>query len=734
MVWSFLFYEQGDYKSMKEQILDIMNKKDYQPLDINELYHLLNLKTAKEFTELAKALNQMVDEKKIAYNSKGQFATLSYFNITCGIIDVKEAGFAFIDTEFGGIFVPPGALKGAITHDEVMVKFHFDNKGRLEGEVTEIIKRNNTELIGILSKRHGKNIVKPLDYKVNLMVFIKDDGLKNAKPNDIVKVKVDKFYLNATADGIVLKTLGNKNLPGLDISALVMTSNVKTEFPDTLNEELKFIPNFIDASEECKINSSRKDLRDKLIITIDGDDAKDLDDAISIEKLANGNYLLGVYIADVANYVKENSLLDEEAFLRGTSIYLPDRVIPMLPKKLSNGICSLNEKVDRLVMACEMEIDEKGKVINYDIFEAIINSSHRMTYNNVNKILEDKDQDTIKKYQDIVPMLKQMKKLAKILNIMRLKRGSFEFESLEPKLILDEKGKVVRIDIRVQRTAEKLIEEFMLIANETVAEAMTWLDVPFIYRVHEKPNEEKVTKLLFALDQFGYNIKIKNKKALPKILQQILLDMEDPTRLERKKIKDAIISRLMIRSMAKAKYQEENIGHFGLASDCYTHFTSPIRRYPDLLVHRLIKQFMLGKKETLATNPMTYFASKVSASGIQSSMTEKKAEQLERDCVDFKKTEYMNQFIGQTFSGIITSVTPYGLYIMLDNTVEGLVKYTQMIDDYYEVDELKGSIMGEKTHKTYQIGDRVVIRVMSTNLEKRIIEFRILRKDNKTDE
>ncbi len=714
---------------MKNQILDIMNKKDYLPLNIDELYNLLNLNSASDFTLLAKTLNQMVDEKLIIYNSKGQFAPLAYFNIAYGIIDVKDAGFAFLDTEYGSIFIPYSALNGALTYDEVMVKYNFDSKGRLEGEVLEIVKRNNTELVGIISKYHGKYVVKPLDYKIHLQVFVKKEDINHAVSGDIVKVKIDTFCQNHTADGVIIKSYGNKNLPGLDITGLVLAKNIRTEFSNEAVEELQVIPTSINANEEMTKNPKRRDLRNKPIITIDGDDAKDLDDAICVEKLDNGHYLLGVYIADVANYVKEQSFLDIEAYERGTSVYLPDRVIPMLPKKLSNGICSLNEKVDRLVMACEMEIDSSGKVVNYEIFEAIIHSNHRMTYTAVNQILEDNDKELISKYQDIVPLLQNMEELAKILNNMRLKRGSFEFESLEPKLILDENGKVIQIEVRIRRTAEKLIEEFMLVANETVAQAMTWLDVPFIYRVHEEPKDEKLTRLLLALDQFGYDMKIKNKKALPKTLQQILLDMENETRTKSEKMKDAIVSRLMIRSMTKAKYQETNIGHFGLASSCYTHFTSPIRRYPDLLVHRLIKEFMLGKKETFATNPVSYFMEKVNKSAIQASLTERKAEVLERDCVDLKKTEYMSNFIGETFKGILSSITQYGLYIMLDNTVEGLVKYNQMTDDYYEIDELKGRVKGEKTRKVYQIGDKVIVRVIKTNLEKRAVEFRLLRKD-----
>lgn len=717
--------------SLREKILNIMNDKDYLPSDIDVLFKELNLTSSKDFTALAKELNALVDENIITYNSKGAFAPLNYFNMAAGVIDVKDAGFAFLDTEFGGIFIPATKLKGAISYDEVMVKFHLDHKGRYEGEVVRILKRSTKEIIGTYIRYRNKNIVKPIDSKLNVKVFVKDNDLKNAKPNDIVKVEIINYFPNGTVDAKVIEVYGNKDLPGLDITSLVLSSKINTEFSKEVLDEIKTIPDKVDTIKELNKNLNRRDLRDLLIIAIDGSDAKDLDDAIHVEKLDNGNWLLGVYIADVAHYVKESSPLDLEAFTRGTSVYLPDRVIPMLPKKLSNGICSLNEGQDRLVTGCEMEVDKEGNVTNYAIFEAIIKTTHRMTYEDVNKILEEENIELIKKYQDIYPMLKDMENLAHILNNMRLKRGAFEFESLEAKLVLNEKGKVEQINLRVQKTAEKLIEEFMLLANETVAEAMTWLDVPFIYRVHEEPKEEKITKLLFMLSQFGFNVKIKNKKALPKMLQQVILDMHETEPTDEEKTKYAIINRMMIRSMTKAKYQETNVGHFGLASKCYTHFTSPIRRYPDLLVHRLIKEFMLGHKEVKVSNPTTYFMNKVNAAGITSSQTERKAEMLEREATDLKKTEYMKDFIGKTFSGIISSVTQYGVYIMLDNTVEGLVKYKEMYDDYYIVDETLGKITGEKSKKVYQIGDRVKVRLMNVNLEKREIEFRLLGKDKK---
>ena len=512
---------------MREKILKLLQSDAYHPMVPNQIFQLLNLKDSKEFTQLVKTLNQLEDEGEITHNSRGEYATFEKLNLAKGIIDVKDGGYAFVDTDLGGIFIKSDNINGAITYDEVLVEYYLDNLGRYEGKVVKIIKRNTRVIIGPVSRLRQKAIVRSIDSKIKLLVFIKEKDLKKAKVNDIVKVEITEYFPNMTADGKVVEVYGNKHLPGLDITSMVLSSGVPVEFPEDVKKEIKTIPNKIDSEVILQKNSKIRDLRDKLIITIDGDDAKDLDDAISLEYNDSGNYHLGVYIADVSHYVQEKSPLDTEALNRGTSVYLPDRVIPMLPKELSNGICSLNEKVDRLVMACEMEIDHDGKIINHDIFEAIINNKHRMTYSNVNAMLEDKNQAIRDAYFDIYPMLKQMNELAKTLRNKRIKRGSFEFESLEPRLILDQNGKVVDIVLRKQRSAEKLIEEFMLAANETVAEAMTWLNVPFIYRVHEEPSDEKITKLLETLDLFGYNVKIKNKKAMPKKLQEVLLSLEN---------------------------------------------------------------------------------------------------------------------------------------------------------------------------------------------------------------
>ena len=719
---------------MRKKILNLIQKADYKPRTANQLFSLLGLKDSKEFTVLVKTLNQLEDEELIIHNELGEFATYEKLGLAKGIIDVKDGGFAFVDTEIGGIFIRSSDIKGAITYDEVLVKYHLDNLGRLEGKIVQIIKRSTRFVIGPISKLRGKSVVRSINAKINLLIFIKEKDLKKAKVNDMVKVEITDYFPNGTADGKVVEVYGNKSLPGLDITSMVFSSGVPTDFSKEVTEIAKNIPQTLDTDKILSEDSKIKDLRNKLIITIDGDDAKDLDDAISLTYTDNGNYLLGVYIANVSHYVKDKEPLDLEAMERGTSIYLPDRVIPMLPKQLSNGICSLNEGVDRLVMACEMEIDHKGHVVSQEIFEAVINSKHRMTYSNVNAMLEEKNQLIRDEYYDIYPMLKQMHELSKILKNKRINRGSFEFETPEPRLILNKDGNVVDIVLRQQRSAEKLIEEFMLVANETVALTMTWLGVPFIYRVHEEPKEEKITRLLELLDLFGYPIQIKNKKSIPQKLQEVLLQLEINKELEdiseADLAKDAIINKLMIRSMAKAKYQEYNIGHFGLASDCYTHFTSPIRRYPDLLVHRLIKQFLLNKNETRATSPYDYFASVVNYTGITSSKSEKRAEALERDATEYKKIEYAKSKIGLVTTGLLSSITNFGIFITLDNTIEGVVRFSEMNDDYYELDEIKGQVKGQNHKKTYQLGDRLIVRIVDANLEKRLISFKILGKEN----
>lgn len=711
---------------MKEKLLEIFLNDFKKPLDIDELFEMLELSNASDFTLLAKALNELEDEYIIIHNHKGLFAPMSFFNLSVGVLDVKDGGYGFVDTINGGVFVKASNLKGAITYDTVMIKEFTDDLGRKEGIVERVIKRGNEFFYGELLFYKGKYFVYSVDSKIKLTIFINKQDLKKARPHQMVKVKILKYFPNNTADGEVVEILGNNKDAGMDITALVLSAGIKTTFPEEVELELVDIPDAIDKSDF----PNRRDLTDKVIITIDGSDAKDLDDAIRVEKLENGNYLLGVYIADVSHYVKEGTFLDLEAFERGTSCYLPDRVIPMLPKKLSNGICSLNEGVDRLVMCCEMEINSSGDIINSEIFEGVINSKHRMTYDDVNKIINN-NQELINKYSDIYDLIINANALSKILNNKRVIRGAFMFETPEAKIILNENGNVVDIVLRQRFDAECLIEEFMLLANECVAETMTWLDVPFIYRVHEEPLDDKITKLMTMVNNFGYDYKIKGQKSVSRILQKILKDhdlneeglsCEDITRR-------GIVNKALIRTMAKAKYQETNIGHFGLGSKCYTHFTSPIRRYPDLLVHRLIKEFMFNETFVEVSDKIGFYNNKVNAAGINSSKTERRAEKLERDAVDYKKCEYMERFYGDKFVGTISSIMSFGAFVTLDNTVEGMCRFADMHDDYYVYDEKRMCFVGNKFKITYSLGDRVWVRVMDACKETREVNFRILGKE-----
>ena len=711
---------------MKEKLLEIFLNDFKKPLDIDELFEMLELSDASDFTHLAKCLNELEDEFIIIHNHKGLFAPMSFFNLSVGVLDVKDGGYGFVDTASGGIFVKASNLKGAITYDTVMIKEFTDDLGRKEGIVERIIKRGNEFFYGELLFYKGKYFVYSVDSKIKLTIFINKNDLSKARPHQMVKVHVNKYFPNNTADGEVVEILGNNKDAGMDITALVLSSGIKTNFPEEVTLELEDIPDEINKRDY----PNRRDLTDKLIITIDGADAKDLDDAIYVEKLENGNYLLGVYIADVSNYVKEGTFLDLEAFERGTSVYLPDRVIPMLPKKLSNGICSLNEGVDRLVMACEMEINNNGDIVNSEIFEGIINSKHRMTYDDVNKIIKN-DKELVNKYNDIFDMIITANELSKILNKKREVRGAFMFETPEAKIILNENGNVVDIVLRQRFDAECLIEEFMLICNECVAETMTWLDVPFIYRVHEEPADDKISRLMMMINNFGYEYKLKGQKSVSRLLQKILKDHDlNEEGLTKEDItRRGIVNKALIRTMAKAKYQETNIGHFGLGSKCYTHFTSPIRRYPDLLVHRLIKEFMFNETFIDVSDKIGFYNNKVNAAGITSSKTERIAEKLERDAVDYKKCEYMERFYGDKFVGTISSIMNFGAFITLDNTVEGMCRFADMHDDYYVYDEARMCFVGNKFKITYSLGDRVVVRVMDACKETREVNFRILGKE-----
>lgn len=720
---------------MKEKILELFSSKDYKPLEVNQIYQKLALSDADDFTNLVKALNELEDDFLIYHNNKNKFAKLADLKLIIGEIDVKEAGFGFVNViepaesldSVEDIYINQTNRHTALSGDLVLVKY-FKGKIRFEGEVIKIIKRKYQKVIGIVKKYQKKYLIESLDSKKVIRLNLPQRFLGNATLNDVVEAEITKYYENANSlllpigEGKILRVYGDYDEPGMDINSLILSKGISVDFPNEVLAEAEQV------SDEVKKEqySDRISRIDKQILTIDGDDAKDLDDAINIERLENGNYHLGVYIADVSEYVKLNSKLDIEAFSRATSIYLPNRVIPMLPHLLSNGICSLNEGVIRLVMAVEMEIDLDGKVVNSTVFKSVIKSSARLTYQIVNEIVENDNPQYLEQYQTLVPMLKTGVELAKILYKMRIKRGAFDFDTIESKVVLDDNLKAIDVAIRERKTSEKMIEEFMLIANEAVAQTLSWLDVPTIYRVHDQPKDDKITNFIEYAKHLGYKINNRTPKALATSLQNIFLSTKDINDTSSK-----VIHTMLLRSMAKAKYQTNNIGHYGLASECYTHFTSPIRRYPDLVVHRLLKQFLLND-ELIEHDALSYFSKYVEDSSVISSEKERIAEMLEREANDMKKAEYMQSQIGQRFLGSISSVTNWGTYVVLDNSVEGLVRFEHLPGDYYLVNEKAGVVQGKRTGMTFGIGDRVEVEVLGANKKLHQIDLKIIKKIMRT--
>jgi ribonuclease R len=545
-------------------------------------------------------------------------------------------------------------------------------------------------------------------------VFIADDGIK-PEEGSVVSVEITHYPDHDhthSFEGLVKQVIGHKNDPGMDILSICLAHGIPVEFDEKTLEEAEKVPDNVLEKELA----GRVDLRDEIIVTIDGEEAKDLDDAVRVKKLDNGNFLLGVYIADVSHYVQENTALDNEASDRATSVYLTDRVIPMLPRKLSNGICSLNPQVDRLVMSCEMEIDLAGRVVSHDIFEAVIHSTARMTYTAVNEILEKSNEETLEKYKALIPYFEEMGKLHKILEHMRTQRGAISFEDREAKIIVDDEGHPLGIELRERKDAERLIESFMLAANETIAKHYTQLKLPFIYRIHEHPKEEKVQRFFEFVTNFGILVKGKKDDVSPKELQRVLDDVAG-------KPEQPVVSMMLLRSMQQARYEENPIGHYGLAADDYTHFTSPIRRYPDLIVHRLIKSYM---KKPISDETITKWEEILPDIADHSSKMERRAVQAERETDSMKKAEFMADKIDEEFDGIITSITKFGMFVELPNTIEGLIHVSQLKDDYFQFVENHLALVGERTGVIYRIGQQVKIKVVKADPETREIDFELL--------
>ena len=693
---------------MEDKILEILSREN-NSYPIDELFNMMNLKTVDEFKELIKELNRLEDELKVYRTNKNRYMLFNNSNLKLGVMMATKKNYGFVDIEGDeDVFIPPMLINNAIDGDKVVVEITSKKGMRLEGRIVKIVDRKLKEMVGEVYYKNDKIFIKLDDEKVKLNIRIDKDKSMGAVEGHKVLVKITNKLEGNNYRGEIIKIIGHKNDPGVDILSIVNKFGIEDKFSDEVIKELDSIPDTV--SEEEK--AGRRDLRDEVIFTIDGDDTKDIDDAISIERLENGNYKLGVHIADVSNYVKEGTKLYETAMDRGTSVYLADRVIPMLPHKLSNGICSLNPNQDRLAISCVMEINLKGDVVTYDIFESLINSKKQMTYKNVNKILEE---NIIPEgYESFSDKLKMMKELADILRKNKERRGYIDFDIDESKIIVNEKGEAIDVVLRERGTGEKLIEDFMIAANETVATCIYFMELPFIYRVHGEPNEEKINKFLSFVSSLGYQVNGKVKDLTPVAMQKILEQLKDKKEYH-------ILSSMLLRSMQKAIYDTVNIGHFGLGSKCYTHFTSPIRRFPDTTVHRLLRKYLF--KQQINNDVIEYEDKMLPVIAEHSSKKERDSVECEREVDDMKKAEYMEKHIGETYSGMISSIMSFGMFIELPNLVEGLVRLDDLTDDHYTFDESTISLIGKKNKRGYHLGDNVNVIVKSANKEARTVDF-----------
>ncbi|WP_028783658.1 ribonuclease R [Thalassobacillus devorans] len=704
---------------IKSKVLDFFNETASKPLSVQELEETLELDGADDFSDLMKTLNELEEQGELVRTRKNRFGLPEKMNLIRGRIQMHAKGFAFLIPDEEGkddIYIHHSDLHSAMNNDKVLVRVEKrDESGaRPEGTVIRILERATDKVVGTYQPSRNFGFVIADDKRIPNDIFIPKGAANGAADGHKVIVKITKYPEDRmSAEGEVEEILGHKNDPGIDIISIIYKHGIKLDFPDEVLEQAKNTTDEI-SPEEIK---NRRDLRNEMIVTIDGADAKDLDDAVMVKRLENGNFKLGVHIADVSYYVEEGSPIDKEAAERATSVYLVDRVIPMIPHRLSNGICSLNPQVDRLTLSCEMEINSSGEVVEHEIFQSVIRTNERMTYKDVNKILEDQDPELMERYKDLVPMFVDMGKLAATLRKKRMGRGAIDFDFKEAGVIVDEQGKAVDVKLRERSVAERLIEEFMLAANETVAEHFHWMDVPFIHRIHQDPDPDKLQHFFEFVANLGYVVRGTANEIHPQALQKVLEGIEGTQ-------EEMIISKLMLRSMQQAKYDPQSIGHFGLATDFYTHFTSPIRRYPDLIVHRLIRTYLVDKK--LDEKTRQHWKEKMPEIARHSSEMERAAVDAERETDDLKKAEYMQDKIGEEFEGVISSVTSFGLFVELPNTVEGLVHVSYLTDDYYHFEERQYAMIGERTGNVFRIGDEVTVRVTNVNLEERVVDFEIV--------
>jgi len=707
----------------EQELLDFMRETAYKPMTYKELESHFGIGDAGEFKEFLKLLTEMEQEGKVLLTRSNRYGVPERMNLLRGRIQSHPKGFAFLipeDTEHPDLYIHANDMKGTMNGDIVLARVSAKNdNGKLEGEIVRIVKRAVTQVVGLFHNHDSFGFVEPDDKRITKDIFIRAENFKGAVTGQKVVANIVTYPEGRTAaEGEIVEILGHKDDPGVDILSIIRKHGLPESFPDDVLEEAEAAPDRI--SDEEIAQQGRRDLRDKTIVTIDGEDAKDLDDAVNVERLPNGNYLLGVHIADVGYYVREKSKLDEEAYNRGCSVYLVDRVIPMLPHRLSNGICSLNPQVDRLTMSCEMEFEPGTmKRVRYDVFTSVIKTVERMTYTNVRKILNDEDPEVAERYSGLVDTFKLMQEMALGLRDMRIRRGAIDFDFQESKVLVDEQGKPIDIVKRERTIAEQIIEEFMLAANETVAEHFHWLKVPFIYRIHEEPTSEKLLTFMQFASNFGYAVRGgKGDTVHPRALQTLLEQIHGTK-------EETVLSTMMLRSMKQAKYDSSSFGHFGLAADYYTHFTSPIRRYPDLVIHRVMRE-VFENGGSLPESRFDALNARMQDIALQSSERERVAVDAERDTAKLKKAEYMLDKIGEEFTGIISGVTSFGMFIELDNTVEGLIRLSELTDDYYHFHEQHMMLVGERTSRTFRIGDEVEIRVARVNMSDHTIDFEMV--------
>ena len=702
-----------NYEYRKKMIYDFMCEDMYVPMKIKELCIVLGV-TKQDRPVLERILLELQEEGKIELSKRGKYSKAESKNVT-GVFTAHQRGFGFvtIEGENEDIFIPGDKVNGAMHMDTVEIAVLPTTSGkRKEGAVLKVIERGMKHVVCTYEASENFGFAVPDNTRFGSDIFIPKGKSMGAVAGHKVVVEVTSYgKKDKKPEGRVVEIIGHINDPGTDILSIVKAYDMPVEFSEKIMHQVENVSKEVTDADMA----GRMDLRDWTMVTIDGEDAKDLDDAVSLF-MDGDNYVLGVHIADVSNYVQEHSALDVEALKRGTSVYLVDRVIPMLPHALSNGICSLNEAQNRLTLSCIMTINPKGEVIDHKIAETVIKTNRRMTYTNVKKILEDKDPEVMEEYKELVPMFEKMAELASILRKRRMKRGSIDFDFPETKVILNDKGEPIDIKPYDRNVATKLIEDFMLIANETVASHFFWQEIPFVYRTHENPDTEKIHKLSTFINNFGYSLHIGADEVHPKELQKLLEKIEGTD-------EEALISRLTLRSMKQARYTTACTGHFGLAANYYCHFTSPIRRYPDLQIHRIIKETLRGR---MNAKRIEHYESILDEVAKQSSQMERRADEAERETIKLKKCEYMAKHVGEEFEGVISGVTEWGFFVELPNTVEGLVRVTELKDDFYQFYEDTYELVGEATNKRYKLGQKIKVVVESTDKLMRTIDFALV--------